>query len=311
MNNDRRNFLKQSSILGGAILLPSLPGLSAQPKPAIKAGYKLTIMATDWGYTGGIRAFCAAAKQAGYDGIEVWWSPNPNVQTELFKALQDNGLAVGYLAAGSSSNFDKHYTEFETSLKGATAKAAIRPLYVNCHSGRDYFTFEQNARLIDMTTRISKESGIPVYHETHRSRMLFAAHIAKQFIDAKPDLRLTLDISHWCNVHESLLQDQPEAVAAALSRASHFHARVGHQEGPQVNDPRAPEWETAVKQHFSWWDQVVQRHQSEGKPLTVLTEFGPPNYLPTLPYTRQPLANQWDINVYMMQQLRARYGVVK
>ncbi|SHL22058.1 Sugar phosphate isomerase/epimerase [Chitinophaga jiangningensis] len=310
MNSDRRNFLKQSSILGGAFLLPSLPSL-ATPASNIKPGYKLSIMATDWGFTGGITAFCAAAKQAGYDGIEVWWSGNPDVQTELFKALKDNDLAVGYLAAGSSSNFDKHFTEFETNLQRATAKAEVKPLYVNCHSGRDYFTFEQNCRLIDMTTRISRASGIPVYHETHRSRMLFAAHIAKQFIDAKPDLRLTLDISHWCNVHESLLQDQPEAVAAALSRAGHFHARVGHQEGPQVNDPRAPEWEAAVKAHFSWWDQIVQRHQAEGRPLTVLTEFGPPNYMPTLPYTRQPLANQWDINVYMMQQLRARYAAAK
>ena len=71
-----------------------------------------------------------------------------------------------------------------------------------------------------MTVRISKQSGVPVYHETHRSRMLFAAHVARKFIEAKPDLRLTLDISHWCNVHESLLQDQVATVAKALDRAS-------------------------------------------------------------------------------------------
>ena len=42
--------------------------------------------------------------------------------------------------------------------------------------------------------------------------------------------------------------------------------------------------------------------------VTILTEFGPPDYMPTLPYTRQAIANQWDINVYMMQILRKRYS---
>jgi hypothetical protein len=41
--------------------------------------------------------------------------------------------------------------------------------------------------------------------------------------------------------------------------------------------------------------------------MTILTEFGPPDYLPTLPYTRQPVASQWDINVHMMQLLKKRY----
>jgi hypothetical protein len=42
--------------------------------------------------------------------------------------------------------------------------------------------------------------------------------------------------------------------------------------------------------------------------MTILTEFGPPDYMPTLPYTRQAVADQWDINVYMLQVLRKRYS---
>jgi len=30
--------------------------------------------------------------------------------------------------------------------------------------------------------------------------------------------------------------------------------------------------------------------------------------MPTLPYTQQPLANQWEINVHMMKLLRKRYA---
>lgn len=42
--------------------------------------------------------------------------------------------------------------------------------------------------------------------------------------------------------------------------------------------------------------------------MTFLTEFGPVDYMPALPYTRQPVADQWAINVYMMEILRKRYS---
>lgn len=306
MGFDRRNFIRQSAVMGAALCLPSLPAFSASPAIIPAAGFKLLIMATNWGFDGTIDTFCAKAKKAGYNGIELWWPTDKQEQEALFKALAAHGLEVGYLCGGHDKDFTKHRQQFETMLKTATTTGP-KPLYINCQSGRDYFTFEQNCALIDLTTNITAQSGVPIYHETHRSRMLFAAHIAKQFIAAKPALRLTLDVSHWCNVHESLLEDQPETMALALERASHIHARIGHPEGPQVNDPRAPEWANAVKAHFNWWDQIVRHHQAAGKTLTILTEFGPADYMPTLPYTRQPLANQWEINVYMKDQLKARY----
>lgn len=298
MQIDRRNFLKQSAALGAASLLPSFAhGMSAP-------GFKLLIMATDWGFQGTVDEFCKRVKDAGYDGIEVWWKKDD----ALFAALEKYQLEVGFLCTGNGNEYTKHAETFEAALAAATSSQHKLPVYINCHSGKDYFPFEQNAKLIDITTRIAQQTRIPVYHETHRSRMLFAAHITKQFIAAKPELQLTLDISHWCNVHESLLQDQSETVAIALARAGHIHARIGHPEGPQVNDPRAPEWENTVKAHFAWWDEIVKRKQAKGETLTILTEFGPPDYMTTLPYTRQPLANQWDINVHMMKLLRSRYG---
>jgi hypothetical protein len=180
-------------------------------------------------------------------------------------------------------------------------------VYINCHSGRDHFTFDQNKAFIDVTTELAASSGIPIYHETHRSRILYSAPVAKQFMEKLPSLRLTLDISHWCCVHESLLEDQPETVQLALSRTDHIHTRVGHAEGPQVNDPRAPEWNNALITHLAWWDKVVEQKKKDGKPLTMLTEFGPVDYLPALPYTRQPVADQWDINHHMLTMLRKRY----
>ncbi len=83
---------------------------------------------------------------------------------------------------------------------------------------------------------------------------------------------------------------------------------VGHPEGPQVSDPRAPEWEGRRKSSYSLVGYHCGKRKKAGEPLTILTEFGPPDYMPTLPYTRQPLADQWAINVHMMQLLRKRYS---
>lgn len=311
MQLNRRNFLKQSAAVGATSLLPSLPAFSSSPealKAPAAAGFRLLVLATNWGFQGSVDDFCKRAKEAGYDGIEMWWPGDAAAQDALFTALAKHGLEVGFLCGGNGSDYTKHAEQFEAAVKAATGQQRKKPLYINCHSGKDYFTFEQNSKLIEMTVRVAQQTGIPVYHETHRSRMMFAAHVTRRFIETHPGLRLTLDISHWCNVHESLLQDQQETVAMALSRAGHIHARIGHPEGPQVNDPRAPEWEGAVKAHFAWWDEIAKQKRAKGEVMTVLTEFGPVDYMPALPYTRQPVANQWDINVHMMKLLKARYG---
>lgn len=298
---NRRQFMAAASLAGGSLLVE--PVLSPL-KLAVPIDFSLTILATNWGFPGELETFCAKAREAGYDGIEVWTPASSDQAARLSAALAQYDLKLGLLAGSGSSDYSEHAEQFQERLEAAVA---LNPLFVNCHSGRDYFTFEQNKALIDFTTRLAKTSGVPIYHETHRARILFAAHIAQQYLEAMPDLRLTLDISHWCNVHSSLLEDQPAAVDLALSRTDHVHARIGHANSPQVTDPRAPEVATAVQAHFSWWDQVVAQKVSAGSGLTMTTEFGPPSYMATVPFTNQPLADQWDVNVYMMKLWRERY----
>lgn len=269
----------------------------------------LKILGTGWGFHGTIDEFCAEVKKEGYDGIEMWWPTEKKGQDELFTALKKHGLEIGFLCGGHQSNFQEHLDSFKKMIDGAATNKVQKPLYINCHSGRDWFSFDQNKAFIDYTTQVSKQSGVIICHETHRARILYSASVSRPFIEKIPDLRITLDISHWCNVHESLLEDQQETVNMALERVSHIHARIGHPEGPQVNDPRAPEWEKVVNAHLAWWDKVVERKKKNGERVTILTEFGPPDYMPTLPYTRQALADQWAINVHMMHLLRKRYLV--
>jgi hypothetical protein len=41
--------------------------------------------------------------------------------------------------------------------------------------------------------------------------------------------------------------------------------------------------------------------------LTITTEFGPPPYLPTIPFKNVPVADQFEINSFMKDLLRDRY----
>ena len=302
----RRQFLTISAMTGTQVVFNDLHAFAKPLNSTVQTpGFKLLIFATNWGYTGSWEEFAAKIKNLGYDGAELWYPADNAERNEIFSAFEKHGLQLGFLVGSGDRDFQKHFDQFKASLEGA---AAQKPVYINCHSGRDHFSFDQNKKFIELTTGVSARSGIPVYHETHRSRILFAAHVARQFIEALPDLRITFDVSHWCNVHESLLADQQETLAKTLQRVDHIHARIGHPEGPQVNDPRAPEWKDAVAAHFAWWDAVVSGKKREGKLMTFLTEFGPVDYLPALPYTRQPVADQWEINKHMLDTLRTRYA---
>ncbi len=305
MRLNRRQFIAASASATSGLVLSSLSSFSKPLMAHSQSGYSLSVFATNWGFTGSWDEFASKIKQTGYDGMEVWWPGDEKNKSEFFEAISKHKLQFGFLVGSGEKDFQKHLAQFQQNLSAA---AKAKPVYINCHSGKDYFSFEQNRQFMDFSERVTKETGVPVYHESHRGRILFAANITKQFIEKIPTLRLTLDISHWCNVHESYLDDQEETVALALNRTDHIHARIGHPEGPQVSDPRAPEWNTALQKHFAWWDQVVATKKKEGKRMTFLTEFGPADYMPTLPYTRQAVASQWEINVHMMEVLRKRYA---
>ncbi len=269
---------------------------------------QLKILATNWGFEGSIKEYITKVKQEGYDGIEIWWPMDEKELNELVSLLNDNGLQVGFLCGAQDVNYKEHFEFFKKMVDAAVTNKKIKPLYINCHSGRDYYTFEQNKSFIDHTTMMAKQTGIKILHETHRSRILYSAPAARHYFDNIKDLRITLDISHWCNVSESLLGNQADTVKLALERADHIHARIGHPEGPQVNDPRAPEWKEALDAHLAWWDKIVDLKKASGGVLTFLTEFGPADYMPTEPYSRKPLADQWGINVFMKDLLRKRYA---
>jgi len=268
---------------------------------------KLEFYNTDWGRQISWDAFCEKTKAAGYDGLETWFPSDEKSQQELKAALEKYDLKVGFL------NGTNKTLPFQESLQAYSAHfktlIAWQPAYINCHTGNDFYSFEQNKAFIDAANKIAKENNIPIYHETHRGRFSYNLPDTKKYIQAIPELKMTLDISHWMVVHESLLKNQDKALEEVLDKSFHIHARVGHAEGPQVNDPKAPEWKKAVDRHLDLWEKVIRQKWKTNKTFTITAEFGPADYMPTLPYTRVPVADQWKANLYMMKALKERLEI--
>jgi sugar phosphate isomerase/epimerase len=251
------------------------------------------------------REFLTRVKEAGYDGVEMSLPFDKKGKSEIVNLLKEFDL--GLVAQHWETSNPDPVVHREIYRKHLLNLAEACPLFINSQTGKDFFSFEDNAALIDIAFQVEKETGIPVVHETHRGKFSFALHITAQYLERIPKLNLGLDMSHWCNVSESLLQDQQEALETALDRTRHIHARVGYAEGPQVTDPRLPEWEEAVNVHLSAWDKVVNNLIKNGLDCTITPEFGPHPYMLHLPFTQMPVANQWEINVYMKDLLKQRY----
>jgi sugar phosphate isomerase/epimerase len=262
-----------------------------------------------WGVDEAWATFLPQAKAAGYLAIETnILEMTPERRAELSARLADLGLGLvaqiftnGFVPGGEvGTHVDSFRHQCDLAL-------AMRPRLINCHSGRDAFSRDE---AFDFFRRVTAhESGLPVTvaHELHRGRIFYAPWSTTPILAAFPTLKVTADFSHWVNVCERLIDDQLPAIQTVASHCVHLHARVGHAQGPQVNDPRAPEWSGELAAHERWWDLCWSAMTRRGLAEATLTpEFGPPTYQPTAPYTRQPLADVAGICDWMMRRQRER-----
>ena len=248
-------------------------------------------------------SFLMKVKKAGYEGVEMSLPEEPERKKEILALLKQQDLQlIAQHWETATADYDLHKKEYRRRLANL---ASANPLFVNTQTGKDFFSFEQNAELIGIADEISNEYDVKIIHETHRGKFSFAAHIAAGYLKETSNLRITLDISHWFNVAESWLDDQQDAVNLAISKTEHIHARIGFPGGPQIPDPRVPEWKEALDRYTGWWKQVTDLRRKDGwEEFTVTPEFGPFPYMTILPFTKQPITNQWEVNRFMMDYLK-------
>lgn len=240
--------------------------------------------------------------QAGYHGIELAIDPDKTGYEKAVALCKEHGLlllAQHPYAKGATPEalLQDYTTKLEKILQ-------LQPLMVNCHTGKDYYTPEQNGPFLSAAAALSAQYNIPVAHEIHRGRFTFCTTTTAQYLQAFPQLALTADFSHWCVVSESLLEEQQGIIDQVVPHCIHLHARVGFAQGPQVSHPAANEYQQELQAHLRWWKQIAAQHRRAGKQqMTITCEFGPTPYLPSIPFTREPVASQWELNLFMKNYL--------
>jgi sugar phosphate isomerase/epimerase len=210
-------------------------------------------------------------KDGGYDGIETGSPESEKEQNEFGGLLEKYDLKFIAQQWSQGKNREEHIKSFEQQL---IRNAKFNPLLINSHTGRDYFSFDENLEIIKASYEIAEKKGVKLLHETHRGRFPFYPRITSEYLRSFGKLKLTADFSHWCCVSETLLEGQDEFLSAAIKNSEHIHGRIGHKEGPQVSDPRAPEWQNNLEIHLNWWKEIVENHKAKGSEfLTITPEF--------------------------------------
>lgn len=251
-----------------------------------------------------LEEFLKRTKKNGFDATEIDLRTLNKPADEVIELHKKYNLQYIAQLITEGKTIAEHIENLEEQAQFAIE---CKPILVNTHIGKDFFTFDENIKIFKKLISLTNENGIRFVAETHRGRPTYSAIETKKYLDALPELLLTADFSHWMVVHESDLSDQQININAAIERSSHIHARVGYEEGPQVTDPSAPEWKNHLDNHLNIWKKIVNHNKEAGsKFLTITPEFGPPNYMHTLPFSNKPVRDTWEMNVKMKEILQER-----
>ena len=286
--------------------------LHGHNKPDIKM-MKLHTYKTLWGYNDTYQSAISEALAAGFDGIEGAAPENPIATQQLFSLLDEAG--VSYIAeittAGSyvpdrRASLQEHIDSFEKKLEHCLQ---LNPVFITCLGGCDAWHEDQSIEFFIKTMTLAKSAGLSVSFETHRSRSLFNPWVTRRIVEHLPELLLTVDFSHWCVVCERLMDSELDTIHAIADNVCHIHARIGYEQGPQVPDPRAPEYDYALRAHQNWWQIIWQSQLKRHFKITTMTpEFGPDGYLHAAPYSQKPVADLWELNQWMAEEEKKHFA---
>lgn len=246
----------------------------------------------------------------GYEGVEINFPDDANFITEFIEELENIRNTVNpnfiFIVQQVLSNKNETVDEYiERITKQLEFLTTLKPNYINSHTGKDFYDFSDNCKIIEITERIAKNAGIPIWHEIHRGRFSFHLKTLLQYLEIYPKLKLIADFSHFCVVSESNLADQQDLLEKMYPHIKHIHARIGFEQSPQVNNPFAPEWNAYLERYLRWWKEIIKVQKNKNNEfLTITPEFGSFPYMPREPFTLRPHCNQWEINFQMKNYLQ-------
>ncbi len=244
-----------------------------------------------------------AAIKESFDGVEIAIGFfDDKYKKDFMKILSELNLSVvtqihsnGYPIQSNDSkvHLDDLKAKIEQSL-------TWNPLLINSHSGTDYWTLEKNIEFFLSANEASEcllaKNKIELCHETHRQRVLFSPFRSLEILRKVPNIKLTLDLSHWILVSERLLIEETDFYWRELEdylilNTGLIHARISTTNCIQVVDPNF--YRVYESYFYAIWRKVIERSPREV--IYVDYEYGPDPYLFVNPKNDKPFKDLAEI----------------
>lgn len=187
--------------------------------------------------------------------------------------------------------------------------------YVNSQVMDDFTIGEDAIRLLKNLVAEAKGANVPYFIETHRGRITQDLIRTVQYVNEIPDLRLTIDLSHYVLAGEGCYSEKAEeCFDVLLKRTSSIHARVSN--GQQIQIDIGPDGKHPMTERFiGWWEKGMSYWLKEAKPgdaLPLVCELGPPDYSITQ-YSNPSLieiSNRWEQAIVLKRILEEAWDRV-
>jgi hypothetical protein len=228
------------------------------------------------------------AAEAGFAGL-LSRMPEHGREENWSRLLRKHGLQWGVQSFPSSD--DKLLPLLERCRN-------LGAQYVNAQVANAFVRGDEAVRLLSGLLEAAGRAQIPYFVETHRGRISQDLLRMLSYVDALPELRLTLDLSHYVLAGEMTIeQDAGEAESwfePLFRRSSCIHGRVsnGQQIQAEISEEGSDPW---TARFVRWWSLCIREWMKEAGPGDVLPfvcELGPAPYAMTSGDTE--LSDRWE-----------------
>ncbi len=161
---------------------------------------------------------------------------------------------------------------------------------------------EASLMVQDWMEEADKEN-VSIEFETHRNSVTNDLGYTTRLIEAVPDMKLGVDLSHYVVDREfdlPLRDDEAQLIDKVLRRADAFQGRISsaQQIQLQLEFPQHQKW---VVQFLDWWEtgfRYWRKRASADDTLIFQTELAPPEYAMTGPDGME-MSNRWEESLIM------------
>jgi len=264
---------------------------------------QLKLFKTLWGFTEDVEVAIRQAIQADFQGLEGAVPANSGLVKRWKSQLGDAGLdfiaeitTAGSYVPDRNAGLQEHLDSLESKLEYSLM---VDPLFITCLGGCDAWPEAKNVEFFSRAMELANAANCIISFETHRGRALFNPWITERIVAQLPEIKLC----------ERLMDTELEVLHRLAPNAWHIHARIGYDQGPQVPHPAAPEYQNALRSHQGWWELIWRQQILKHWSVTTMTpEFGPDGYLHESPFSREPVADLWEVNQWMAQEERRHFA---